>query len=131
MPISTGTFEPTLTPQSADAEIDLPVITRLKLSKVFAGDLVATGLGHMLAARTAIDHSAGYVAIEQVTGSLQGRTGTFLLQHSGLMNRGDGTLTVSIVPDSGTGELQGLAGKMTIIIGDDGAHRYEIDYTLD
>jgi len=83
----------------------------------------------MLAASSAVEGSAGYVAIEQINGSLHGRSGTFLLQHSGTMNRGTPLLTVAVVPDSGTGELSGLAGKMEIKIAD-GKHSYEFEYTL-
>ena len=76
-----------------------------------------------------MEGSAGYVALEQVTGTLHGRTGTFYLQHSGTMDRGAPTLSVTVVPDSGTGALTGLTGRMNIII-EAGAHPYEFDYTL-
>jgi hypothetical protein len=83
----------------------------------------------MLSFMTAVKGSAGYVAIEQVTGSLHGRSGGFVLQHNGTMTRGVPQLTVSVVPDSGTGDLEGLAGTLTIIIAD-GKHSYEFEYTL-
>jgi hypothetical protein len=101
----------------------------MSIDKQFHGDLEGTSKGEMLAARGGVEGSAGYVALEQVTGSLHGRTGTFYLQHSGTMDRGAPTLAVTVVPDSGTGELTGLTGKMNIII-EGGAHRYEFDYTL-
>jgi hypothetical protein len=84
----------------------------------------------MLAVRTDVEGSAGYVALERVNGSLQGHSGTFALQHTGTMTRGAPDLTITVVPDSGTGQLTGLAGKMTITIAD-GKHSYEFEYTLD
>ena len=83
----------------------------------------------MLAVRTDVEGSAGYVAMERVTGTLHGRSGAFTLQHSGTMTRGAQQLSVTVVPDSGTEELAGLAGKMTIDIVD-GKHFYSFDYTL-
>jgi hypothetical protein len=99
------------------------------LDKQFHGDLEGTSQGQMLAASGNVEGSAGYVAIEQVSGTLQGRTGTFVLQHSGTMTRGKPHLTVTVVPDSGTGQLVGLAGTMDIQIAD-GKHSYAFDYTL-
>ena len=99
------------------------------LDKQFHGDLEATSKGQMLAASTAVDGSAGYVAIEGVSGTLHGRSGTFVLQHSGTMTRGNPQLIVAVVPDSGTGQLAGLAGKMEINIAD-GKHSYDFQYTL-
>jgi hypothetical protein len=84
----------------------------------------------MLTAMTAVKGSAGYVAIERVAGTLRGRKGTFALQHTGIMNRGTPSLTITVVPDSGTEQLASLAGTMAIIIGADGKHSYEFDYTL-
>ena len=81
------------------------------------------------AGSTSVKNSAGYVAIERVTGTLHGRSGTFLLQHSGLMNRGAPGLTITVVPDSGTGQLEGIAGTMTITIAE-ARHLYEFEYTL-
>jgi hypothetical protein len=83
----------------------------------------------MLAANTAVEGSAGYVAIERVSGTLHGRSGAFALQHNGIMSRGDGQLTITVVPDSGTGQLEGLAGEMMISIVD-GRHCYDFEYTL-
>jgi hypothetical protein len=101
----------------------------MSIDKQFHGDLEATSKGQMLAAVTSVKGSAGYVAIEQVTGSLRGRSGTFVLQHSGTMTRGTPQQIVSVVPDSGTGELVGLTGTMTITIAD-GKHSYDFEYTL-
>lgn len=84
----------------------------------------------MLAASTNVKGSAGYVAMERVTGTLDGRRGSFVLQHSGTMSHGAFDLKVSIVPDSGTGKLAGIAGTMNIQIAPDGKHSYELDYTL-
>ncbi len=124
-----GTFDVKLSPQP-NTEAEAPSLGRLLLDKQFHGDLEATGQGQMLAARTAVDDSAGYVALERVTGTLHGRQGAFVLQHSGLMNRGAGQLTITVVPDSGTDALAGLAGSMRIAIDGDGKHTHDLEYTL-
>ncbi len=124
-----GTFDVKLEPQPPSEKADAASLGRMTIDKQFHGDLEAVSKGEMLAHRTAVDGSAGYVAMEKVTGSLQGRTGTFVLQHTGTMDRGTPRLTVSVVPDSGTEELAGLTGRMTIIISA-GAHSYEFDYEL-
>ncbi|HEX8392364.1 MAG TPA: DUF3224 domain-containing protein [Longimicrobium sp.] len=120
-----GPFEVKLTPQADEGS----PVGRMLLDKQFHGDLQATSLGQMLAAMTPVTGSAAYVAIEQVTGSLNGRSGSFVLQHTGVMNRGAQSLTIHVVPDSGTGELEGLSGTMKIVIAD-GKHSYEFDYDL-
>ena len=122
---ATGTFEVKLAPQPIAGEM----LSRMTIDKQFHGDLEATSLGEMLAAGTTTQGSAGYVAIERVTGTLNGRTGTFALQHSGTLTRGTPTLLVTVVPDSGTGQLVGLTGTMNIII-DGKKHSYTFDYTL-
>jgi len=119
-----GTFEVTLTPQ----EQSVPV-GRMNLAKTFHGELEGTSSGEMLAYGTAVTGSAGYVALEQFTGTLSGRSGTFALQHNGIMNRGAATLTIQIVPDSGTGQLEGLSGGMTLERVD-GVHHYTLEYDL-
>jgi hypothetical protein len=124
---ATGPFEVKMAPLGTHA--DPPVLGRMSLDKVYHGDLEATAQGEMLAAMTPTEGSAGYVAIERVTGTLAGRTGTFMLQHNGLMNRGAPSLVITVVPDSGTGGLEGLSGTMNIVI-TDGRHTYEFDYTL-
>jgi hypothetical protein len=101
----------------------------MSIDKQFHGDLEATSKGMMLSAGTAVKGSAGYVAIERVSGALHGRSGAFVLQHSGTMTRGAPQLTISVVPDSGTEGLVGLAGKMAITIAD-GKHSYDFEYTL-
>jgi hypothetical protein len=123
---ASGTFEVHLTP---DGEAGEPSLGRLAIDKVFTGDLIGRSQGQMLAAGTAVEGSAGYLALERVTGTLHGRSGSFVLQHSGLMNRGAPQLTISVVPDSGTGELEGLAGEMKIDVAE-GRHAYELAFTL-
>ena len=125
---ASGTFEVKLTPQVDDKAGD-PTIGRLSIDKQYHGALEATSKGQMLAIRTAVEGSAGYVAMERVTGTLNGRSGTFALQHTGTMTRATPQLSVTVVPDSGTGQLVGLAGKMTINIVD-GKHLYEFDYAI-
>ena len=125
---ASGTFEVKMTPQAPD-ENGEPTVGRMSLDKQFHGDLEGTSKGQMLAVRSDVEGSAGYVAMERVTGTLQGKTGSFALQHYGIMNRGAPTLTITVVPDSGTGQLAGLAGTMTIDI-TAGKHLYTFDYTL-
>jgi hypothetical protein len=103
---------------------------RFSLDKHFHGDLEGPSQGEMLTAATAVEGSGGYVAIERVDGILAGRKGTFVLQHLGAMSGGAPLLTITVVPDSGTGELVGLAGTMRIVIEPDGKHLYELDYSL-
>ena len=124
---ATGTFEVKLNPLPAYDTSEGSPLARRSLDKVFAGDLVATSKGEMLSAGTAIKGSAVYVAIERVTGTLSGRRGSFCLHHTGIMNRGAPSLTINVVPDSGTDDLIGLTGTMAIIIAD-GKHSYEFDY---
>lgn len=126
---ASGTFEVKMSPQAPDEGESGAGIGRMLIDKRFAGDLEGTSKGQMLAAMSSVTGSAGYVAMEQVTATLEGRSGTFVLQHSGTMTRGTPALTVSVVPDSGTGELEGLEGTMQIII-DEGRHSYVFEYTL-
>ncbi len=124
-----GTFDVTMTPQPPDDTATVVSVGRMSLAKQFHGDLEATSTGQMLAVSTAVEGSAGYVAMEQVTGTLHGHNGTFALQHSGTMTRGTPQLTVTVVPDSGTAHLVGLSGALTITIVDR-QHRYDFAYTL-
>lgn len=124
---ASGAFDVKLTPEAAD-EKSGGVIGRMSLQKRFHGDLEATSTGQMLSSGSA-QGSGAYVAIELVTGTLRGRKGTFVLQHSGTMTKSVPKLTVVVVPDSGTGELAGLSGSMTIKI-EGGKHFYELEYTL-
>ncbi len=125
---ASGTFEVKLNPQADDKAGDTAV-RRMLIDKKFHGDLEAVSKGQMLAVSSDVKGSAGYVAMERVTGTLQGHKGSFALQHSGTMTRGTPQLVVTVVPDSGTDELTGLAGKMMINIVDK-KHFYEFDYTL-
>ena len=119
-----GTFEVKLVPQPSDE-----FIGRMSIDKQFKGDLDASSKGQMLSASSEVQGSAGYVAIERVSGTLHARRGTFLLQHTGTMNRGVPHLAIHVVPDSGSGELVGLTGSMTITIAD-GKHSYDFEYSL-
>ncbi len=123
-----GTFEVKITPQSEDKG-DGASLGRLSMHKTFSGDLTGTSTGEMLTAMTGIKDSAGYVAVERVTGTLHGRKGSFAMQHNATMTRGAQYLNIVIVPDSGSGELAGIAGKLTIDIRD-GKHFYDLEYTL-
>lgn len=125
---ATGTFTVTLTPQppAPGEEVSLG---RLLLGKQFSGELEASSAGQMLSFRSDTEGSAGYVAIERVSGTLHGRSGTFVLQHSGSMNRGAPQLSITVVPDSGTDALSGLTGSMTLEQRQDG-YAYTLRYTL-
>jgi len=122
---ATGPFEVKLTP---DAESKDP--RRMLIDKTFHGEIEAVSKGQMLAVMTETKGSAGYVAMEVVNGTLAGHKGTFALQHSGTMDRGAQSLTITVVPDSGTGELTGLQGTMKIRIEEGGKHFYDFDYQL-
>jgi hypothetical protein len=126
---ASGTFDVTVTPQGTSDKAEGSSLGRMSLDKTFHGDLTGTGKGEMLTAMTDTKGSAGYVAIERVTGTLNGRTGSFVLQHTGTMARGSQQLAIVVVPDSGTGQLAGISGTMTIKI-EDGKHFYEFDYVL-
>ena len=126
---ATGTFEVKLLPQVPAAGGGEPVLGRMTIDKQFKGELEATSKGEMLAMMTEVKESAGYVAMERVTGMLHGKKGSFALQHSGTMTRGAPHLSVTVVPDSGTGELVGISGRMTIDISG-GKHSYTFDYTI-
>ena len=102
---------------------------RMSIDKTFKGDLNATSQGEMLSAMTPTQGSAGYVAIEQVIGELEGKQGSFVLQHFGTMNKGQDSLILNVIPDSGTNELKGLTGSMKIRI-EQGIHYYDFDYRL-
>ncbi len=125
-----GTFEVDLQPLKAYAQGGGGVtLNRMSIDKNFYGDLEGTSRGEMLSALTDVQGSAGYVAIEQVSGVLQGKFGTFVLQHFGIMDRGQNRLILEVVPESGSGELSSLSGTMTIDQVD-GQHYYTFDYSL-
>jgi hypothetical protein len=126
---ASGSFEVSVQPLANEEVSANPMLGRFLLTKKFSGDLEASARGHMLSAGTAIQGSAGYVAIDQVTGSLGGRKGSFVLQHSGSMKRGVPTLSVMVVPDSGTDELAGLTGTLSINIVE-GKHFYDFLYSF-
>jgi hypothetical protein len=127
-----GSFDVKLAPQKPDNDISQAAnLTRMTIDKQFHGDLEATSKGEMLSAMSEdVKNSGVYVAIERVTGTLAGRKGSFALHHTGLMDRGQPHLTISVVPDSGTGELKGISGTMNIIIAPDGKHSYDFEYQL-
>jgi len=124
-----GTFEVELKPETPDDKDQGTTLGRTSISKQYHGALEATSRGEMLTAMTSVEGSAGYVAIERVRGSLGGKDGSFVLQHHGLMTRGAPRLTVGVVPDSGSGKLSGLSGRMTIRI-EKGIHYYEFEYSI-
>jgi hypothetical protein len=126
---ATGPFDVKVSPLPLAGPAEDASLGRMSIEKQFHGDLEATGAGQMLTAGTDVKGSAAYVAIERVTGTLHGRKGTFALQHQGTMTRGEPKLAVSVVPDSGTGELVGLAGTLQILIAA-GKHSYDFEYTL-
>jgi hypothetical protein len=124
-----GPFSVDVKPQADAVDVPGSVIGRMSIDKKFHGDLDAKSIGQMMTAMTDVDGSAGYVAIEWVTGKLGGRSGSFALQHSGTMARGAQKLDIVVVPDSGSGELTGITGSMKIII-EDGDHSYDFEYAL-
>ena len=119
-----GTFEVKMTPRDMGEDAAVGV---MNLDKKYSGSLNAKGSGEMLAMQSGVEGSAGYTAMERVTGELDGKEGSFALMHFGIMNRGTPTLTIKIVPDSGTGNLNGISGEMNIII-ENGEHLYELEY---
>lgn len=126
---ATGTFDVTVKPQPVDAGADAPAMGRMSLDKQFHGDLEGSSKGQMLTAMGAKE-SGVYVAVEQFVGTLHGRRGGFALHHTGVMTRGTPSLTVTVVPDSGTGQLEGIEGAMTIDIAKDGTHSYTLHYRI-
>jgi hypothetical protein len=127
--LAKGTFEVKLNPMTPYENSEGANLGRMSIDKTFHGDLEATSKGEMLTAMGTVKGSAGYVAIERVSGTLNGRRGSFALQHTGTMDRGTPQLSVTVVPDSGTDQLAGLTGKMNIIIAD-GKHSYEFEYAI-
>ncbi len=127
---ATGPFDVQLVPQTLSAVAEHSGLGRMSLDKRFHGALEATSTGEMIAFRSAVAGSAGYVAMETVHGTLDGCAGSFVLQHSSTLVRGEPGQSITVVPDSGTDALTGLAGRMTIDIAPGGAHAYRFDYTL-
>jgi hypothetical protein len=126
----TGPFDVQLAPQSLSGVAEQSGLGRMSLDKRFHGALEATSTGEMLSFRSATPGSAGYVAMETVRGTLQGHAGSFVLQHSSTMTRGEPMQSITVVPDSGTGALTGLTGRMVVEIGPAGAHSYRFEYAL-
>ena len=127
---ATGKFDVKITPQASDLAPEGPNLGRMSIDKQYHGDLDAAAKGEMItAAGIAVKESAAYSAMERVSGSLHGKKGTFALQHTGVMTRGTPSLNVTVVPDSGTGELAGLTGRMEIII-EGKEHSYVLDYEI-
>jgi len=127
--IAEGAFEIRMTAEPPFDVVDGVSLGRTTIDKTFSGPLEGASRVHMLSARTSVEGSAGYVALERVAGVLDGKRGTFVLQHAGIMNRGAPALSVTVVPDSGTGELAGISGRMEIRIVD-GKHFYELEYAM-
>jgi hypothetical protein len=127
-----GSFDVKVTPQKPDTQIARAAnIGRLTIDKRFHGDLEGTGKGEMLASQSDVPGSAGYVAMERITGTLNGRSGGFILQHSATMTRGAPVSSIVVVPDSGTGELRGISGRMTVTVDAEGSHSYEFDFRFE
>jgi|SRR5271168_379703 len=126
---ASGTFEVKMEAQGEADKAEGSTLARYALDKQYHGDLEGTAKATMLTAGTEVKGSAGYVAMERVTGTLKGRSGSFVLQHTGTMTRGEPQLSITVVPDSGTGQLAGITGKLTVIIAG-GKHSYEFEYGL-
>ena len=129
MPVATGSFTVSISPQAAEPGVGDESIARMALAKRFEGGLEGEAFGQMLATRTPVDGSAAYVALDRFEGSLDGRRGGFSLHHRGVMTRGAPTLEVWVVPDSGTGELLGIEGRLQIRL-EGKAHHYDFDYSF-
>lgn len=128
MSTAAGKFDIVPRPQPPFSTEDGVMLGRMEFDKTFHGPLQGTSVVHMTYARTPVESSAGYVAVERISGELDGRTGTFVVLHNAVQTSSDMNLNVSIVPDSGTGELAGIAG--TMVLNADGEHTYRIDYEL-
>ena len=127
---ATGPFDVKVSPLPLAGPAEEATLGRMGLEKQYHGDLEATATGQMLTVSTEVQGSGVYVAIERVSGTLHGHKGTFALQHRGIMTRGEPHLEVAVVPDSGTGELVGLAGTLHILFAEGGKHSYDFEYTL-
>ncbi len=126
---ATGSFNVQMTPQQTDDKAGGTSLGHLALLKQYHGDLEADSTGEMLSAMTPVKGSAGYVAIERVTGVLGGRTGSFVLLHRGIMTAGTQEQSITVVPHSGNGELTGISGQLAMTVVD-GKHSYDLEYTL-
>ena len=127
---ASGTFDVKIVPQPADGHADGTALGRMTIDKTYHGDLEGTAVGQMLTGMSPSEKTSGvYVAVERVTATLAGRKGTFILHHTGVMDRGAQSLKITVVPDSGTEQLTGITGTLAIDI-KDGKHFYTFDYTL-
>lgn len=126
----TGTFELIWDEQEPYSTEGGVALSKVIVTKTFVGDLEGTSVTELIKAMTPEPTSAGYVAIERFTGTVQGRKGSFILQHSAISTRGEGDLNIVVVPDSGTAELKGISGKFNVVV-EDGKHNYTLDYSLD
>ena len=125
-----GTFEVKLNPLALEYKVEGSAIGRMHSTKQFSGDMEGVSQGEMLSSIGSLEGSAGYVAIENVKGKLHGKRGAFVLQHFGVMSKGNQELIIKVVPDSGTEELKGISGEMKIDIVD-GKHFYDFEYSLE
>ena len=127
-----GPFDVKIAPQKPDNDVSQAAnLSRMTIDKQFHGDLEGTSKGEMLSSMSEeVKNSGTYVAIERVTGTLAGRKGSFALHHTGIMDRGQPNLTITVVLDSGTGELNGINGTMNIVIAPDGKHSYDFEYQI-
>ena len=124
-----GKFEVSLEPmETYSKSVDGSTLARMSIDKIFHGELSAESKGEMLSAMTTVKGAAGYVAIEQVTGSLAGKQGSFILQHFGVMSNSEDRLILEVIPNSATGDLTGLIGSMLIRM-EDGQHYYDFEYS--
>ena len=127
MPTARGSFEVNIEPEPPFLEQDGVSLSRNNVSKRFSGEMAGDSRAQMTAAYTATPGSAGYVAIEHFSGSVHGKEGSLTFQHNGIMDRGEAKLAVTVVPDSGTGELEGVSGTMELN-NDEGGHTYVFEY---
>jgi hypothetical protein len=126
---ATGTFDVTMSPETVSGKTPDPDMGQMGMHKAWQGDLDGTSTGTMIGAGSPARGSAGYVAMEKFTGTLAGRMGSFILQHSGTMANDKLQMTIAVVPSTGTGQLEGISGTMTIRT-NNGAHFYDFDYSL-
>lgn len=130
MRVAKGAFDVKITPLELGGPVEAEKLGRLAIDKVYHGGLEAKAYGQMLTADSEVKGSAVYVAVERVTGTLDGRKGSFSLHHRGVMTRGEPALSIDVVPDSGTAELAGLTGTLHITI-EGGKHFYDFEYRLE
>lgn len=126
-----GTFEIESWDEQPYEEQDGTRLTRTRLTKTFSGDVEGESAAELLMAYGSEEGSAAYVGLERVTGSVHGRSGSFVLRHSAVMERGEGSSSLDVVPDSGTGELRGLRGEASISVEPGGGHSFTLEYDFE